>query len=367
MLTLTISRLRFPNNAPLPAGITVTLNIKGYYQPDTSYSLIEANVPVDVNGNILASPLPAVSIDPSQKYVLQAVNQLCDFDFTQEVVLYPYCPSGYILSDDDSECYYINQVDATPPTNSQNAELISGANNVYYSMFGTLVFAPGYASDGTGPFTQIPYSNAFWVNGTGYPSYPSASITAGPMNRCGVWSPTVLNPQTVGFSVCIEAPEDGTYYVAVGCDDYGQINVDGVTLVTQNKATMNAYLAANGYPTPGGLDPNQVCFDYWYVYPVFLTGGSHVIEIIGNNVTGTTYGSAAVGCEVYNLTYAELAAATSYASMGAGLIFSSKDFAGMPIQQGSSGIGWTCPSGFSLKYCDSPPSCVQIVTTPVLY
>jgi hypothetical protein len=367
MLTLAIGKLQFPNNADAPNPIVVDLFIKGYYQPDSAYMLIEANVNVGVDGTVEVSPLPAVSIDPSQRYVLKAVNDLCGFVYTQPVILYPYCPPGYTLSSDDSSCFYILETPATPPTNSQNAELIVGPNNYYYGIFGTLIFNPGYAMDGTGSFTQIPYSNTFWVNGPGYPSYPSTSQVLGPLNRCGVWSPTVLAPQTIGFSVCIEAPVDGTYYVGMGCDDYGQINVDGVTVVAQVKADLLAYFAANGYPTPIGLDPNQICFNFWYVYPVALTAGSHVIEIIGNNTSGTVYGAATVGCEVYNLTPAEITAATSYAAMGAGLIFSSKDYAGMPIQVGSAGIGFSCPSGYSLKFCDSPPSCVQIVTTPVLY
>lgn len=367
MVTLSISKLQFPNNQDISSPITVDLSIKGYYSPDSAYSLIEANVSVGIDGTIMASPLPAVSIDPSQKYVIKAVNDLCGFSYTQAIILYPRCPQGYTLASDYSSCYYMLEVPATPPTGSENAVAVTGPNNYYYGIFGTLIFNPGFNLDGTGSFTQIPYSNSFWVNGLGYPHYPSASNTDGPLNRSGVWSATVGAPQTIGFSVCIDAPTDGTYYVGLGCDDYGQINVDGITLVQQNKANLISYLAANGYPYPGGLDTNQVCFNFWYIYPIFLTAGSHVIEIIGNNVSGTVSGAADIGCEVYNLTAAEITAATSYASMGAGLIFSSKDFIGMPIQLGSGGVGFSCPSGYSLKYCDSPPSCVQIVTTPVLY
>lgn len=367
MLTLTISKLQFSNNQPISAPITVSLYIKPYYDADSGYSLIEGNVSIDVNGNVLASPLPATSIDPSQQYVLKAVNQLCDFEYVQDVILFPYCPMGYTLSPDESSCFVMTEVPATPPTNSQDAQAVTGPNNFYYGIFGTLIFNSGYAPNGTGPFTQIPYTNPFWVNGTGYPAFPSASNTQGPLNRSGIWSPTVTNPQTIGFSVCIDVPEDGIYYVGMGCDDFGQINVDGNVLVTQNKATMLTYLQAHGYAYPGGLDTQQVCFNFWYVYPVFLTAGTHVVEIIGNNVSGALPGGADIGCEVYNLTAAELTAVTSYAAMGAGLIFSSKDYIGKPIQLGSGGVGFTCPAGFSLKYCDSPPSCVQVITTPVLY
>ncbi len=276
------------------------------------------------------------------------------------------CPPGYTLSDDGTYCFQTNTTAATPPSGSENAVSVSGPNNYYYGIFGSLIFDPGYNINGTGTFTQISYSNAFWVNGSGYPSYPSASNTAGPLNRAGIWSPTVLNPQTVGFSICVNLPSNGRYYIGMACDDYGQINVDGTTIVLQDKNALKIYLQANGYPYPFGLDPNQVTFNFWYIYPIDLTAGSHTIEIIGNNTSGTVAGAADLGCEVYKLTSAQIQAATSYASMGSGLVFSSKDFVGQPIQIGSGGVGYTCPSGYSLILCDGPAYCTQTLTTPTI-
>lgn len=367
MLPITIKKLKFSGDTNILAPIVVDLYIKGYYEPDSSYVLIESNVNVDVDGTILASPLPSIMIDPAEYHVLKAVNDLCDFEYTQEVRLNPYCRTGYILSDDSSICSITSEVPATPPTNSENAVAVSGPNNFFYGIFGSLIFNPGYNVNGTGTFTQIPYTNPFWVNGLGYPSFPSASNTAGPLNRAGVWSTTVANPQTIGFSVCVTLATDGVYYVGFGCDDFGQIKVDGVTIVSQDRTALKAYIQANGYPYPVGLDPNQVTFNFWYIYPVPLTAGTRVLEIIGNNTSGTISGAADIGCEVYNLTPSAIAASTSYAAMGSGLVFSSKDFVGMPIQLGSGGVGFSCSPGYSLKFCDSPPSCVRILTTPVLY
>lgn len=367
MLTLVITTLRFTNNNVIDNPIVAGLYIKGYYQPDSSYVLIEDNVNIDVDGTVLASPLPSTSIDPTQKYVLKAVNKLCGFEYIQPVIIYPYCPVGYTISDDSSYCYISSEVPATPPVNSENAELVSGPNNYFYGIFGSVIFDPGYSVNGTGSFTQIPYTNTFWVNGAGYPTHPSVSNTDGPLNRSGVWSHTVSNPQKVGFSVCLNLLSDVVYYVGLGCDDIGQINVDGNTVVSQDRTALKAYMQAHGYSYPVGLDPNQVTFNFWYIYPISLSAGTHVIEIIGNNTSGTVAGAASIGCEVYNLTAAAITAATSYGAMGAGLVFSSKDYVGMPIQVGTGGIGYTCPAGYSLKYCDSPPSCVSMITTPVLY
>jgi hypothetical protein len=349
MLTLTISQLVFPNNQPLPEAIVVSLSIKGYYEPDSYYELIASDVPVDVNGNILDSPLPSVSIDPTQQYVLQAVNEMCGAIYTQEVIISPYCQPGYTLSDDESVCSLIQTVDATPPTDPQSS--VASPNGAYGN-FGAFIYEPGYNVDGTGTSTQIPTSNGFWIN-------PTADTTDGPMNRGGLWAPvTTDDDQIVGFSVCVDLPEDTTYYIGLGGDDYCILNVDGNNIITQNPTTLAAQY--NGeFP---GIGP-AVTFKIWHIYPLALTAGYHVIELIGFNEVL----EAAIAAEIYNLTPAEISAATSYAAMGAGLIFSSKNYIGMPLQIANGGYGWTCPSGYSLQYCDSPPSCIRVLTTPVLY
>jgi hypothetical protein len=348
MVTLVISKLSFPNNGSILNQITVDLFIKGYYQPDSSYSLIDNSVLVDVNGAILDSPLPSVSIDPTQKYVLKAVNDLCGFVYTQEVIIYPYCPSGYQLAMDESFCYLIQTVPATPPSASQNTVAVT---NGAYTNFGTYIYSSGYNINGTGTSTQINPSNAFWIN-------PLDNTTDGPLNRSGVWATTTSNNQDVGFSVCITVPIDTTYYVGIGIDNYGILNLDGKNIVTQDVAALQAQYN----PTYPGIGP-AVTFKIWHIYPVFLAAGTHVLEMIGHNVDL----AAAIGCEIYNLTPTQIAAATSYGSMGSGLIFSSKDYVGRPVQIGSGGIGWSCPSGYSLKYCDSPPDCIRTLTTPILY
>ncbi len=348
MLTLAIGALQFPNNAPISPSIVVDLFIKGYYQPDSDYTLIESGVNVDVDGTVLASPLPSVSIDPTQYYVLKAVNDLCGFVYTQPVMLAPYCQPGYTLSGDESYCYLTSIVAATPPSAPQNTVSQTNGN---YSVDGTYIYAPGYATDGTGASSQISLSNGFWNN-------VGADTTDGPLNRSGLWVASPGANQQIGYSVCLDLPVDATYLIGIGTDNYGIINVDGNNIVTQNPTTLAAQYNAM-YPGIGDF----VTFRIFHVYPVDLLAGTHVLELIGYNVSGP----AALGAEVYNMSAAALAAATSYAGMGAGLIFSSKDYIGMPVQLGTSGIGYSCPSGYSLRYCDSPPDCVRTLITPVLY
>lgn len=346
MVTLTIARLKF-GSLPLLAPLTVSLYIKQFYATD--YTLIEADVPVDVNGNITASPLPSIEIDPTQApFVIRAVNELCGVIYDQDLFIYPYCPDGYTLSMDDSFCFLVVETAATPPTDQ---EVTVAETNGAYTNFGAFIYDPGYNQDGTGTSTQIPTGNPFWIN-------PSDNTTDGPLNRSGLWATTTLSNQTVGFSVCITVPEDTTVYIGMGVDNFGVLNIDGANIVTQDVTALETQYNAI-FPSIGPA----VTFKIWHIYPVMLTAGSHVLEMIGNN----SGGAAAIGAEIYNLTPAQIAAATSYADMGSGLIFSSKDFVGMNVQIGSGGLGYTCPAGFSLRFCDSPIVCVKTLTTPILY
>lgn len=355
MLTLCIQKLNFPGNANIPNQITVSLYIKLYY--GGTYALIDDNVLVAVDGTILDSPLPCTSIDPSQKYMIKAVNQLCDFTYEQAVILNPYCPPGFQISADDSSCFYQLITNATPPSNPENSIAV---NHTDYSVWGSLIYNPGFNINGTGSFTQIAYSNTFWLNGTGgYPSGTGANTVLGPLNRTGLWSTSTSDGQVIGFSICITAPVTGTYYIGIAADNFASIYLDGVLMLNMDAAAMGAYLTTHGYPGLGV----EATFRFWHIYPIVISAGTHVLELIGNNVTSV----ASVGAEVYNATSAELQVATSYVALGSKLIFSTKDFIGSPIQEGNMGIGYSCPVGYALSYCSSPIECIKFVTTPVLY
>ncbi len=350
-INIIIQKLRLGS----PTQITVGLYIKDYY--GGAYSLIEDNVLIDTDGTVLASPLPIVSIDPSQKYVLKAVNESCGFVYEQAIMFNPYCPLGYEMSDDDSYCFYENVVDATPPTNSENTV---PATYFTYSCWGALVFDPGYGVNGVGTFTMIPISNPFWINGTGYPA--TGNYVDGPMNRSSLWATTTLDNQTIGFSKCVNVPTSGIYLVAIVGDNIPKISVDGNVIVDMDPVALGNYLDAHGF---SGLSayPSEAAFRFWNIYPIMLSAGLRVIQMTCQNTTGP----AAIAAEIYNATYADLAAATSYVDLGSKLIFSTKDFIGQPVQIGSGGIGYSCLPGYSLKECDSPPTCIKIVTTPILY
>lgn len=345
MLTLTIPKLYFPGNQPIANPITVALYIKDYY--GGTYSLIDDNVPVDVDGTITSSPLPSTSIDPTQKYVLKAVNELCGFEYEQPVMIYPYCPIGQTLSEDASYCYVETFADATPPSAGENTVAVT--NDVYTSC-GTYIVDPGYNSDGTGASTQISLANPYWRNGLVLCG--NNNLIDGPMNRCALWATTDTGGgQTVGFSVCINITESKTYMVGIACDNFGTIKLDGEVVVMQDEAAIQAQYSGIVGAT----------FKFWFIYPLNIPAGAHYIELIGTN-SGS---AAALACQIYNNTPAEIAAATSDGDLN--FIFNSADYVGQPIVLGSDGLGFSCPSGMSLATCQSPLMCVGIAKYPVLY
>lgn len=302
------------------------------------------NYPIIINDNVLYNvrlTTNGVACAPrSMTFNIRAVVNNC-------------CPVGYALSPDGTYCFQTNTTAATPPSSPQNtvAETLSN-----YTQYGTLIFNPGYNINGTGSFTQISYTNSFWVNGAGWPSGSGTTTSAGPMNRSGLWSATTTSNQDVGFTICITVPTGGVYYVGMGADNYASIALDGNVLVQMDPTVISAYLNANGYP---GVTVAST-FDFWFIYPVTLTSGNHVLTVIGHNVSGP----AAMGAEIYNLTSSQIQSVTSYGTMGAGLIFSTKDYIGQPVQIGTGGGGYTCPSGYSLVLCSGPAFCTQTLTLP---
>lgn len=255
------------------------------------------------------------------------------------------CPLGYSLSTDGTYCLQVNDTAATPPSSPEPT--VAKSNN-FYSDCGTYIYNPGYSSDGTGTSNQITTSNFFWKNGSGT-CVPDGNTSDGPMNRCALWSVTELSNQDIGFSVCVNIATPQTYYIGFGCDNYGILRIDGNTIIQQDQAALDAQYGIIGAP-----------FHVWHIYPVNLLAGQHIIEMVGHNDSGP----AAMGAEIYNNTLIEIISATSYGDLN--IIFSTKDYVGQNVQLGTDGVGYTCPSGYSLIFCEGPAFCRQVLTTSII-
>lgn len=248
------------------------------------------------------------------------------------------CPPGYTLSEDGTYCYRVETVAATPPSASENAVAVS---DPHFSQCGSRIVDPGFTLNGNGTYTQIPTSVPFWINNGGVCT-PGNNV-AGPMNRTAIWATTTLDNQTVGFTFCLTAAVTKTYYIGVGFDNYGQISIDGVTIL----------LTDNFSPNP---------LENWCIYPILIPAGNHVIEVIGINGVSAPPNPGAIAMEIYDNTKAQILAATSYGDLT--LLFSSADHVGEAIQIGSDGIGYTCPDGYALNLCDGPAHCSTTLVVP---
>lgn len=251
------------------------------------------------------------------------------------------CPVGYTLSPDATYCYIQNIVAATPPSVTYTTVAKSA---VQYSTCGSYIYLPGYTIGGIGTSTQISPSNPFWVNGPGTCS--DNNTTDGPLNRCGLWSSSTDDDQDVGFSICLELLTSKQYYIGIGCDNYGIIKLDGITIVSQNESAIESQYAIGG-----------ACFKVWHIYPIQIAAGPHILEILGHNIGSV----AGMGAEIYDNTAGEIADATSYGDLN--LIFSTKDHIGEDVSLGTD--GYSCPPDYALT-CESTPQCVQIITTPLI-
>ncbi|MFX1703454.1 hypothetical protein PV783_05840 [Chitinophaga sp. CC14] len=127
----------------------------------------------------------------------------------------------------------------------------------------------------------------------------------GPMNRAGVWA-NVSSTNWVTVSVKKTLTRSGTYYIGVAADNHFKVSIDGVEIAR--------------YSTT-----DQGAFEFWFILPVTITAGTHVITISARN----TGGDAGIAAEMYDNTEAQIRAATSYSMLN--LVFSTKDMANSTI------------------------------------
>ena len=205
----------------------------------------------------------------------------------------------------------------------------------YYSMYGTRIYSPGYSSGGAGSYVSIAGSNSYWGNS-------SLNLTNGPLNRCGKWSSATAN-QTgasnglpmgntwIGTSFIFNVPESKTYYFGMAGDDFAEFKLDGQSVILFSSSVAN--------------------YEYWHVYPINLTAGTHLFEISALN----TIGKASYGFELYDNTLAELQAAS--VSSPANIILSTTSATSANYYKQNSGCR-TCPESYAVNPQDS--KCYQI-------
>lgn len=238
-------------------------------------------------------------------------------------------PDGTWSENADGEWY---KVVTSSPSAVPSGYNIVAKPSVYYAIDGTRLYAPGLGS-----FVTLS-STPLWKASTG---------TNGPMNRCSVWTnitdggfPLNYLPLNswVGFTKCLEGLTPGkTYYVGLEADNHFRLIVDGE----------NIFQIVTG----------DTHFRTWKVIPVVAKKASMLISMEALN----TDRLAGFGCEVYDNTYSEIAAATVIGDLT--IIFSSESKIGGKFTIGglSGGIqyGYGCPEGYKYNECTS--LCEQVL------
>lgn len=252
------------------------------------------------------------------------------------------CPPGYTKV--GTNCQKITTVPAT--ANPVIYSTGPGSVNALYGNLGTHFYSnisalpfPLTAVTSPDRFVDAALVNVPFVsNVVGVWGGPAGSR----LNTIGIWTTVAPNPllEWIGFAECITIPTTGTYCIGIGGDDQIRMKIDGVLVA----------LAGIGF-----FD-----FQYWHVFEINLTAGTHVITLEGNN----NGGAAAFAAEIYNTTSAILQTYTTSAQVQAVTIFSTfPKRSGGTFQTGQTS-GYSCQPGYTLNTCNGAPVCSLIETIP---
>lgn len=260
----------------------------------------------------------------------------------------PYCETVGSCTigtyDPETEvCVEVTTIAATPPGGGTPA-LAWHVSNKQWNNGGARIFAPGYASDGSGAVTALLTTPHFWVNGNFPWDTEGRNTTDSRMNAAGIWiDGETEDPlaEWIGFVRRVDVATARTVYIGICADNQFKFSLNGTVLVNCT-----------------GLINGGNNFNYMNIYPVQLLPGPNYIEMWGMN-DGSVAGFA---CEIYDQSLASLMASTTLTDLN--LLFSSSSLFGQPFDLGSSS-GWSCPVGYSLDNTGpGDPVCVQISTTP---
>jgi hypothetical protein len=223
------------------------------------------------------------------------------------------CPNGWVLN--GNVCERRTLVPAQPSGSSEVLNLVA-RQAIEYAALGAVVYS-SFNPNGTGVFTQIPWTNPYWLNSP-------QDTTRGPGNRAGIWNNTGDAPYYtwVGVTVPINVPEAGIYYIGMLADNIGRIRVGCTDLMLMDPEAM----AINHNMYVFGTIPNtQVTFTKYHIYPVQLNAGITYLEIAGLNESSI----AVFACEIYKNTYEELFNARADEDLT--IIFSTRTLRGQTI------------------------------------
>lgn len=318
--------------------------------PAAGYTVIDTEV-LFKNSGISGSAAAAITIFEVNGVAKNITRSVCIGSQTATIpcVTTPTCtcPTGYTASPDGSRCLKEETTAATAPTETTNNRTLVAKTNLAYAIEGTILYTAGFNATNGKPIGNNTYAQDLAAGNIiklTTPFWRNTLTNSGPLNRTGVWTVLEADGQTIGFSTCINISQSKTYLVGFGCDNFGDIKLNGNSILVQNVAELNIYYNSDAAP-----------FKFWHVYPINIPAGNNVLQVTGNNISSW----ASVGVEIYDATFGDLSSATSYTDLGTKLLFSTKDLRNTVVTGGNTGTGYTCPTDYVLKSCG--------LTTPVCY
>lgn len=301
---------------PQMASIFNTLDV-GYgtnlypsYQWDLTAALADAAL---FNSNVLT--IIAASAQPGAPYelftyvspstfttaaqVIAALNSLGIGTFTSA--------GGNLVNQTVKTNYSFSSINIT------NNYIAQPANSPDYSLYGSLIYNAGYSSNGVGSFTQISTSNALWIN-------PGDNFS-GPGNRLSVWNNSIPSfpSQQVGLYTQFQSDVDKTAYIGICADDKATIYFNNKLILDYDVAAMSANVGSVLGPV---YDDGKTAFRFFNIYPIQIKSGNNLLQAQNINI----FGDGAIGVQIYDMTAAQIAAATDLGDLNA--IFSSYEYVG---------------------------------------
>lgn len=242
------------------------------------------------------------------------------------------CPDGYTAVGTNDNCQKVTAVAA----DLNGGGAINACHFTYstYNSFGTVFYkVGGYDVDGTWTITPTilktptaggSFTGTLWAN-------PSSNTTDGRLNRTAIWKCSNQNYSAtpLGFSRQIIISTTKTYYIGMSADNFAEVSINGVSIISQNPVNITTQLAGTSV---------DCAFKYWHVYPVVLDAGVNLLTITGTNFgVGTYFGityavpaPGGYGFEIYDATEAELLACTNEAELTPYIVFTTGDISGVP-------------------------------------
>lgn len=278
------------------------------------------------------------------------------------------CPEGF--TEIDGEC--VSTITTTASYSGGLLTLNAGQNVSSYSNLGIRLYDDvstlplpilGSSTNGANSgfavrdntTTPVPIIATVQSTLWGCSSPASCSTFAGPvssyggkLNTTGLWATGYLDDTELCFEFCVTIEKSQQYLIGIAGDNSVAIYIDNVLTVSLQ--------GDNAITRP---------FNYWHVFPVTLSAGTHTIKLCGINDTG----SAAFGAEIYDISLATFQANFLNPAVGPGncgntvaslepfIIFSTADLVGQQVADPSEPGVWSCPDGGEVDFCNGTPSC----------